>query len=89
MFRNINETDLKDEDGGFFTIAYDMAIFFPMMEMSCGRVNKIEGYHYLYNMGTGLNDYYLDGSRQIKVDKKIRARNMYSCDKDFEADMTK
>jgi hypothetical protein len=37
-----------------------MAIFLPLMELACGRVHKIEGYHYLYNTGTGLNDDELD-----------------------------
>lgn len=53
----INPDDLKDETGQFYKVMYDQAIFFPLMEMSCGRVAKIEGeHHLLYITGTGLND---------------------------------
>jgi len=54
----INPKDLKDEKGSFFRYTSDMALFFPLMEMSCGRVFQIEDeYHYIYNTGTGLNDF--------------------------------
>jgi hypothetical protein len=54
-------------------------MFVPLMELSCGRVNKIEGeYQYLYNVGTGLND---ERGRQVEVDQKIRAKKRYDCDK--------
>lgn len=61
IFRQINPTDLKDEKGAYFTMTYDQAIFFPAMELSCGRVEKIPGeIHYLYNIGTGNNDYFIN-----------------------------
>ena len=41
LLHQINPKDLQDEKGQFFTIAYDMALFFPLMELSCGRVDKI------------------------------------------------
>jgi hypothetical protein len=53
------------------------------MELSCQRVNKIEGYHYLYNINTGLNDYAVDGAKQVAVDRQVRGGRKYSCDKDF------
>jgi hypothetical protein len=57
LFLRLDPADLKDETGQFYKIIYDQAIFFPLMEMSCGRVAKIEGeFHLLYTMGTGLND---------------------------------
>jgi len=32
---------LIDGNGQFYDTASDMAIYFPLMELSCGRVNKI------------------------------------------------
>jgi hypothetical protein len=79
LIHQINPKDLQDEKGVFFTIAYDMALFFPLMELSCGRVNKIEGeFHYLYNVGTGLNDYQ-DRGRQVAVDNRVRGQKKYEC----------
>ena len=61
-----------------------MALFFPLMELSCTRVNKIEGeFHYLYNVGTGLNDYQ-DRSRQVAVDNRVRGQKKYECYKEFD-----
>jgi hypothetical protein len=34
-----------------------MAMYYPLMEMACGRVEKIAGFHYLYNFNTGFNDF--------------------------------
>jgi hypothetical protein len=65
ILAQINPKDLQDDKGEFFRITYDLALFLPLMEMSCGRVWKINGeFHYLYNTGTGLNDYN-DRGRQI------------------------
>jgi len=37
----INPIDLQDDNGVFFTITYDIALFIPLMELSCGRVYKL------------------------------------------------
>lgn len=42
LFLQIKAKDLQDQYGNFFTIAYDIAIFLPLMELSCGRVEKID-----------------------------------------------
>jgi hypothetical protein len=70
----INSTDFKDNKGKFFTSAYDIAIYFPLMELACGRSHKIEGMHYLYNYNTGINDYIVDRPKQASVDNQIRSR---------------
>ena len=67
-----------------------MVIYFPLMELSCGRVNKIDGYHYLYNINTGLNDYAMDRSKQVKIDSAVRrSSKKYDCALDFEEKMKK
>ena len=58
-----------------------------MMEMSCGRVHKIEGeVNYLYNYNTGMND---DYNRQLEVEKRVRGQKKYECLKDFDERMKK
>lgn len=58
-----------------------------LMEMSCGRVHKIEGeIHYLYNLNTGLNDNY---RRQSEVVNVVREQKKYECLKDFDERMKK
>lgn len=41
LFLNINEEDLQDENGHFFTSANDMAISIPVMEQAHTRVAYI------------------------------------------------
>ncbi len=61
-----------------------MALFLPLMEIACGRVEKItEEFHYLYNYGTGLNDDYLNRGKQLAVDQKVRGQKKYECLKSF------
>jgi len=51
----IDPEDFLNARRKFYEGAGDLALFFPLMELSCQRVNKIEGLHYLYNTGTGFN----------------------------------
>lgn len=45
-----------------------MALFLPLMELSCGRVHRLDGeIQYLYNYGTGKNDYEVRGELQARV----------------------
>jgi hypothetical protein len=87
LFRRIEAKDFQDEQGKFFTIAYDMVMYFPLMELSCGRITKIAGYHYLYNINTGLNDYQVDRNKQTTVDNKVRNAKKYTCYEDFDRRM--
>jgi len=72
---------LQDEEGKFFTMAYDMVMFFPLMELSCGRVHKIGGIHCLYNYNTGLNDDAVDRKKQKFIDNYVRKKPKLSCSK--------
>ncbi len=79
LFLKIATKDFQDTNGKFWTSAYDMVMYFPLMELSCGRVKKIEGYHYLYNINTGLNDYAVDRGKQIRIDQTVRKQPKYNC----------
>jgi hypothetical protein len=80
LLHQINLKDFKDSDGIFYTSTYDMVLFYPIMELSCGRVDQIEGeFHYLYNTGTGINDFSIVPELQNKIDNTIRAAKKYEC----------
>ena len=70
-------------DGKFFMIAADNGIYYPMMEMSCGRVFKIQGIHYLYNPSTGYNDGAKPGDLFRNTAVHIQGLPRMSCDKEF------
>ena len=58
------------------------------MELSCGRVHKIDGFHYLYNMNTGLNDYSVNKKLQEKIRKAlVNPERQLVCDEEFKKRM--
>ena len=58
------------------------------MQLSCGRVNKIQGeINYIYNLGTGLNDYATQPELQAKVKNTVISMKRYDCDKEFDQKM--
>lgn len=77
--------DLQDRNGAFLTITYDVALTLPMMELSCGRVHKIEGeIQYLYNSATGNNDGWVI---QGQVARDLYSRPKRECWKEFDDKM--
>ena len=46
--------------------ASDVAFYIPVMELACGRVHKIPGFHYLYHTGTGNNDDTISRTKQVE-----------------------
>ena len=49
LYRKIREEDLKDDNGEWFKVAYDIAIYFPMAEMSGTRIKHVPIPTYYYD----------------------------------------
>jgi hypothetical protein len=85
----IDPKDLQYENGDFYPIYADIALFYPFMELSCGRVHKIEGeYSLLYNFATGLNDVNKGGALMDKTMQHLMSKKRYSCYQDFDKRMS-
>lgn len=55
-----------------------------MMEMSCGKIEVIKEYCYLYIYGTGLNDRAVDSSLQLYIARLVKTEYpRYQCDPRF------
>lgn len=84
LYVKIKEEDLKDDDGEWFTSTYDEVICLPMLEMSCGKIEVIHEYLYLYMFGTGYNDRMVDKDLQNSIARKVKnSREKYQCDPRF------
>jgi hypothetical protein len=83
LFRKLSLKDLQDDKGQFFLIKDDFVLFFPLMRLACGRVNAIDGYHYLFNINTGAKDIGADLNKIPKNEKSERNKK-YTCDKAFD-----
>ena len=77
LFKKIQLKDLLDEKGQFFSVTWDMAFMFPMLEMAGSHVHFIPEVQYIYNQDTPINDFKIKCIEQIHCDRLIRSRAKY------------
>lgn len=77
LFKKIKIEDLAI-DKKFFPVAWDLAIMFPMLEMSSkGHIGFISDVLYVYNNQNPLNDHKINPGFQQWCNKHIRAKKPY------------
>jgi len=78
LWRQINQDDLKDENGEYWRVTGDLAFMFPMLEMAGDEHYKfIEDITYVYNEQNPINDHKVDLGLVNKIANKIRAMKPY------------
>lgn len=79
LWKKINETDLKDENGEYWSVAGDLAFMFPMFEMSGEKHYRfLKEINYIYNESNPLNDHKVNINKVIVTVNKIRNKQEYS-----------
>ena len=76
LFKNINKEDLC-YDGRFMSMTWDMAMMFPMLEMSGNRSRFIDDVLYTYNMDNPINDHKVNIKLQQDLDRYVRRLTKY------------
>jgi glycosyltransferase involved in cell wall biosynthesis len=76
LFKKIRLEDLQHE-GSFFSMTWDQAIMFPMIEMAAERHAFISVPTYVYNMANPINDNKVDPQLQRDLEALIRAKPPY------------
>jgi len=77
LFKEINPQHFLDKDGCYFKIAGDLAIMFPIAEMSGGKFKCIDDLLYIYNIDNEISDFRIARDEQIRVDLFIREFPVY------------
>jgi hypothetical protein len=77
LFNKIDPKDLRDQDGKFFKVAWDLAYMFPMLEMAGFHSRFIARILYDYNRSNAINDDKVNPELQIALDKRIRLGKKY------------
>jgi glycosyltransferase involved in cell wall biosynthesis len=77
LFKKINKNDLIHTDNKFFSMTWDFAIMFPMLEMARERSAFISDTLYIYNLQNPINDHKVNKNLQASLDKLIRQKNRY------------
>ena len=77
LWLNLNSKDLVNKKGEFFSVASDLAIMFPMLEMAGNRQEFISEILYCYNDNNPISDYKIRRKEQILSAKEIRQKKRY------------
>lgn len=76
LFKRINKNHLMYQ-GEFFSMTWDFAMMFPMLEMSGPRSQYVNDILYVYNLDNPINDHKVNVTLQRKLDKHIREMPKY------------
>ena len=77
LWLSINEKDLVDQNGQFFSAASDLALMFPMLEMAGNRQEFVKEILYVYNDQNPISDHNIRRKEQILAAKEIRKKKIY------------
>lgn len=78
IWKLIKDEDFKDSSGNYFNTAGDLAIMYPLIEMSGGKGCRfIQDILYVYNLDNPLNDEVAHTHAQSETARYIRAKTPY------------
>ncbi len=78
LAKKIQKVDLLDEDNKFYSVAGDVALMFPMLEMAGDRFKFIPEILTQRNVATELNDFKIHSDLQLETTEKIAQKNKYT-----------
>ena len=79
LWKNIKVDDLKDKNGNFYKMAWDLAFMFPMLEMAGSGAKYIDDIIYCYNVSNPINDHKVNHQLQLLLEQEIRNKKKYQC----------
>lgn len=77
LFKKIKKDDLLMGNGQFYTMTWDFAIMFPMLEMAGHHSKFLSDILYVYNLENPINDHKVNVKLQQDLDRAIRGKARY------------
>ena len=77
LFKMIRKEDLISSCGNFYSMSWDQAMMFPMLEMSGYRAKFISDILYIYNAANPINDSKVNRQLQRNLETVIRTQKKY------------
>ena len=78
LLRNVNTNDLLDENGDFYRAAGDLALMFPLLEMSGKNAKYVSDILYIWNDLSPFNEHKSKRDVQLLCESQIRNGKKYS-----------
>ena len=77
LWNEIDDNDLRDENGEYFKTGWDLAFMYPQIEMAGSHLRFIDKVLYMYNDLNPYCDGTVNPQEQIKVGKYIQSKEQY------------
>jgi hypothetical protein len=77
LWYSIKDEDLRDMNGNYYDVTWDLARMFPMIEMAQERSCFIPYVLYCYNRNNPLSDDKIYRERQLRFESEIRSKKQY------------
>ena len=77
LWSSVNKHDLLDKNRKYYSVAWDLAIMFPMLEMAGSRQEFVKEVLYVYNDENPISDHKIRRKQQILAAKEIRKKGKY------------
>jgi len=78
LWKKIDDKDFRDSSYKYYSMAWDMAIMYPLIEMSgMEKVRFIERNMYVYNDTNPINDFRKNVMQQLTIANEIRNKKPY------------
>ncbi len=74
----LNHKDLINKNREYFSVAWDLAMMFPMLEMAGNRQEFISEILYFYNDNNPISDHKIRRKEQILAAREIRQKKRYT-----------
>lgn len=78
IWKRIQDVDFRDKSGKYYSMAWDLSIMFPLIEMAGPRrIKAIDKLLYIYNDENPINDFRKSFQLQRLLDVEIRNKLQY------------
>ncbi len=77
LWKNIKLKDILNSEGKIYTMAGDLPVMFPMLEMAEERSHYIDEIIHVYNRSNPLNEDKINHSLQLSIEKEVRKKSVY------------
>jgi len=78
LWDKVKNKDLRDNEGNYYSMSWDMAMMLPMVEMAgLKRIKYIKEILYIYNDMNPINDDKKNRNLQLAMEGEIRKKLMY------------